>query len=333
MRLLLAALLATPAFLPAPAHAALTQPAGEPCESYITFGDEDWGEATVFTGPYDLIDEDTGLPHTATVTCSFRRGYDHTSPVVDSATSDPGLGVVALPPTTLDLTSVPWWENVGLCTQLDTDAGPLYWYQPYDRNSDGYWSTDPAVRCEDLYETLDLRPQDAPLGPVLSVAQTVLGEADPAFAAAESALCDTEVWVCGHASETGALSIVRVPGAAVLRTAVPYGWTCTDRHSGLPVTQGSLLTVPSPGVTCTTEATVRCDWLEMSAYLAPTTTGRVTATEACGDLVLRRPLVPLQGKVAEQWTGMYGHGSPPLRCEADDDTALEPAYVIACYRF
>jgi len=336
MRPLLAALAAL-AFLPVSAHADLTQPAGRPCGSYMPLTD-DWTyeDVVVHAGPVSLVDEDTGLPHTGTITCTFRHGYDHTGAEIVSVTSEPGTGVVALPPTEV-FAGIEWWEDFSLCTRLDTDSGTLYWYEPWDRNVDPYWSADPTVRCEDLFEPTDLRPQDYPLGPVLSVAQTALGETDPAVAAVDAAVCatepDPEIYACGVPSQTGALSFVRVPGAAVLRTAAPYGWDCVDRHSGLPVTAGSLLTVPNPGVSCVPDAPVTCGWLELSAYLLPANTGRVTVTEACGDLVLTRVLAPLQGRVAEQWTGMYGTGAPPLRCEADDDTLVEPAYVVACYRF
>lgn len=336
MRLLLAAL-ATLATLAIPAHADLTQPTGQPCGTYMRLSD-DWTyeDVLVYAGPISLVDEDTGLPHTGTVTCTFRHTYSHTGAEIVSVTSEPGTGVVTLPPTEVFAELSPW-DPISLCTRLDTDGGTLYWYEPYDRNTDGYWSTDPTLRCEDLFEHTDLRPQDPPLGPALTAALTVLGETDPAVGAADAAVCATEpdptLYACGLPSGTGALSFVRVPGAAVLRTAAPYGWACTDRHTGLPVTAGSLLTVPNPGVSCVPDVPVTCGWLELSAYLLPANTGRVTVTEACGDLVLTRVLAPLQGKVAEQWSGMYGRGGPPLRCEAEDDTLVEPAYVVACYRF
>lgn len=345
MRLPLAAVAAVVvAFLPVPqAHAALTQPQGPPCQMESV---NPWtGSIVLSAGPLSVVDEDTGLPHTGTVTCAFVAGYDHTEPVIASATSAPSTGVVVLPPTVVEAT-LPEWEAFGLCTRLDYDGGTLYWYEPWDRNEDGQWSTDPAVRCEDLYEFADLRPQDPPLGPVLTAALTALGEADPAVGAADRAACSTpevrdalgDLYGCGYASTTGALSFVRVPGGALLRTPAPYGWTCTDVHSGLDVTAGSSLVVPDPGVSCVPQSgyAASCDWLELSAALAPSTTGRVRVTHSCGANEVTRVLTPLQARVVELWSGAYVHGgveTPLRRCVAAEDTALEPTYVVVCNQF
>jgi hypothetical protein len=345
MRLSLAALAVLGTFLVPPAHAALTQPQGSPCAEASE--DPSAGPFVLRAGPLSLVDEDTGLPHTGTVTCSYVAGYDHTKPVIASVTSDPSTGVVTLPPTLVEAT-LPMFEPTGLCTRLDYDGGTLYWYEPWDRNEDGHWSTDPKVRCEDRYEITDLRLQDQPYGSVVAAAATGLGEADPAVEVASTAVCaipdvlEAGLYPCGAASWTGTLSFVRVPGRALLRTLTPYGWSCTDVHSGLVVNQGSSLVVPDPGVSCVPLPgySATCDWLELSAYLAPTTTGRVTVTHSCGTNEVTRVLAPLQGRVVEQWSGAYvhrgvgePHGTPPRVCSASEDTALEPSYVVVCNQF
>ncbi len=341
MRLVLAAFAAV-AFLPVPhAHAALTQPQGKPCDMASV---DPWsGPFVLLAGPLSLVDEDTGQPHTGTVTCSFVEGYVHTGQVIASVTSAPSTGVVTLPPTSLEAT-LPF-DPHALCTRLDYDGGTLYWYEPRDRNEDGHWSTDPTVRCEDLFETTDLRPQDAPLGPVLTAALTVLGEVDPAVGVVDAAICSTpevhdmveDLYGCGYASGTGALSFVRVPGGALLRTPAPYGWACTDVHTGAAVTAGSILATPDPGVSCTPLPgyAATCDWLELSAAMVPATTGRVTVTHSCGANEVTRVLAPLQARVVEAWSGAYAGagetpGTPPRRCVTDEDTALEPSYVVVC---
>ena len=345
MRIPLAALAASVALsglVAAPARAAVTQPSGRPCQS-STLTRNGTETYVVSAGPLLLTDEDDpSAIHTGTVTCSVvatsdTNGADHTAVAWFTATGPVGTGVAALPPTVA--TRPETFDYLNVCTRLDVDGTTLYWHDPVDRNSDGWWTASPAARCDRYYETQDMRPQDPPLGPALSAALVAAGEADEAVGAFDAVACSQplvadaidEVWWCGSPSQMSSVSFLRVPGAAVLRTAPPYGWTCTDVHTGLPVTRGSALALPDPGVSCTPSSPVTCSWLELSAALAPTTTGRVLVTNACAGLGVTRTLTAAQARVAEVASGSYGSGATPLRCAATEQThPAEPAYVVLC---
>jgi hypothetical protein len=262
-----------------------------------------------------LADEDDpAVVHTGALTCSLNFGPDHTAAVWGSATGPGAAGVATLPPTLVDTEPVSIFTmDIYLCARLDYDGGTLYWNEPYDRNSDGWWTTNPLARCDSIWETADLRAQDEPQGTALSAAFQALGEAD---------------------AGTPLVSFARVAGQGAVVRAVPSGWTCTDVHTGTAVTRGSALTTPDPGVTCAAPAsyTAGCSWMDLSAYLVPVTLGRVTVTESCGGVDLTRVLTAAQARVAEQWSGGYGGAHPPLRCTADEDTTgvTEPAYVVTC---
>ena len=349
----LAAALLFAALPVAPARAALTQPTGTPCEldlttmrSYV----DDYEDPEFSGGPVVLTDEDDPtVVHTGTLTCSlvFGNATDHTAPVYASATSDAATRVVVLPPTTVDTEPIGWGEPLSLCTRVDFDGGTLYWNDPHDRNTDGWWSPSPLATCNRLYETLDLRPQDPPLGPPLTLASNVLGEADVAVGPAQEAQCaapvvrDLEIEgerQCDYPPLQAAyIAFARTAASGALVRATPYGWACTDVHTGDPVTRGSALTTPDPGVACAPPPSFddACRWMELSAYLVPATLGRVTVTETCGAKDITRVLTPAQGRVVEQWSGAggayYGTGLP-LRCAADEDTvgAAEPSYAVNC---
>ena len=336
----LAASVALSGLVAAPARAAVTQPSGRPCQSstLIRNGTETY---VVSAGPLLLADEDDpSVVHTGTVTCSIVKtdgiNADHTDVPAFTVTGPVGTGAVALPPTVATVPDTLDYKNV--CTRVDVDGTTLYWHDPIDRNVDGWWTTSPTARCQSNWRTSDLRPQDPPLGEALAAAFTAAGEADAVVGAFDAVACAQplvadaidDVWWCGSPSSMSSVSFVRVPGAAVLRSAPPYGWTCTDVHTGLPVTRGSALALPDPGVSCTPSSPVTCTWLELSAALAPTTTGRVHVTNACGALAVTRTLTAAQGRVAEVWSGSYGRAVAPLRCSAAEDTPAEPAYVVVC---
>lgn len=323
--------------LATPAAAELTAPTGSLC-GFAGVGDMAEFEA----GPLSLVDEDDpAVPHTATITCSIQAtGFAHSEPDWLTVTSVPGTGVAYLPPTLVPTPEPwPWWYTY--CTRLDVVGEPtLYWHQPSDRNSDGWWTTDPNARCEDNLDTLDIRSEDPPQGYVYSALATVGGELDTAVDVVEPVICAepaldpvTDVaWQCGVPATSSAVSFVRTPAATVLRT-MPFGWTCTDAHTGLGVTRGSSLTVPDPGVSCTPPAgyDVWCGWAEVSGYLAPATLGRVDVTVACDTHGVTRRLAAAQARLVEQWSGAYA-GRPPLRCTAREDTTgpVEPSYVVFC---
>lgn len=329
-----AALLATS--FAAPARADLTQPTGSLCE-WVGIDD-----SVVFTaGPLTLTDEDGAAVHVASVTCSIQEGPTHAAPDWVSATGTPTPSVAVLPPTAVPRPG-PWPWFFSYCTQIDVVGGPtLYWHDPDDRNMVGWWTTDPAARCASSTETADLRQSDPPGRYVWSSLSTAFGEAEPAAAAVEEVACPEPalgpvldlVWACGVPSQMTSVSFVRVPGAAVVRNAPPFGWACTDVHSGLPVTRGSLLTTPDPGLSCVPapDRDAYCVWVQVSGVLVPATLGRVSVTNACGSSSVTRQLTPAQGAVAEVWSGSYyGGGRPPWRCTADEDTTVEPAYVVLC---
>jgi hypothetical protein len=325
-----AAALALSALGAAPAHAAVLQPAGRICgfQSNSLSGSESW--TVVFdAGPLQLVDEDDpAVVHTGTVTCSIvTTAGNPTGTVWASATSAPGTGYAALPPTPVEVAGeFPW--NYWICTRVDVDGRPLYWHDT-NRDSDGWWDASPTAPCVNTSETLDLRPEDQPQRTALTALVVAEGELD-------AALGVVGPYVCGSAldcepSYDSSISFARAPGHAVLRGA-PYGWLCTDVHSGVPVGTGSALVTPDPGVSCVPPAGYvrHCEWMQVSGYLAPATLGRVAVTSACGSVSVTRWLTPVEGDVAEQWSGQYGFGSPPWRCVADDDTTVEPVYVLAC---
>lgn len=331
MRALLAALVAATA-LAVPAHADVTQPGllpqyGQPCLLDHLLDDD----VVLSAPPLRIVDEDDpSVVRTATVSCGLHAGYDHSAPVLVSATGPASAGVVALPPTPA---TVPWRDDpVGLCARVDVAGqGSLYWHEPTDRNADGHWTTDPHARCDSLWETSDLRLQDGPLGIAFATAFTVLGEVPEA----SRALCDAEL-VCSEEdpglTTFGTVSFLRTTGGAVVRR-VPDGWGCVDVHTGTPVVAGGPLTTPDPGIECGTQA---CSWQELSAYLVPTTLGRVSVTQACGAKSNTRVLTAAQGRVVEHWSGTYqenGEAQPAVgtfRCGAVEDTPAEPSYVVSC---
>jgi hypothetical protein len=348
MRLPLAALAAiavlSSAFT-APARAAVTQPDGDIC-SFVMFQSADQWTWVVHAGPIRVLDEDDpATVHTAAVTCALidiADGDDYTTAAVASVTGDPAPAVAVLPPTAVTFAGS-WEDTYRVCTSLRIDGSQtLYWDDHPDRNVDGRWSSSPTATCANTVETQELRPQDPPMRQILSAGVTAAGEADPVVAVAEDVICTNPpveealdpVWACGVPSTSSTISIVRTPVGALLRS-MPAVWSCTDVHTGLPVTRGSSLAVPDPGVSCAPPAAhpVRCDWVQVSGYLAPTTLGRVHVTSACSTLSVTRPLIAAQGRLVEQWSGNYAWaGAPtPWRCTVDEDThPAEPAYVTIC---
>lgn len=344
MRFRLAALAASLAFSglgAAPARAAVTQPTGEQC-NFNGFSQTGSGVWTIVfrAGPLLVADEDdpaTSGP--ATVTCTIRTANSHTAPVHSGVTSIPSYGVAALPPTTVTVPGeLP--EDAHLCTQVDVGGRTLYWRWPGDRNADGWWTDDPATPCDEGARTLELRSSDPPMRYVLSGYAMALGEGDVAVEAFEGTACADpgvrdavrDVWWCGYPASSGIVSFARVPGVGAVVRETPFGWTCTDVRSGLPVDRGSLLTTPDPGVSCVPAAPfhVQCEWVQVSGYLAPATLGRVGLTATCGQSVTRW-LIPAQARLAEQWSGFYYGGPPPLRCTADEQThPVDAAYVATC---
>ena len=334
--------------LAAPANASVTQPSGRRCQADLL----DWTETAltylVSAGPILLTDEDDpSVVHTGTVTCSVAVGsaVDHSSPAWFSATGPVSTGVATLSPAVATWTGNPWATQY-VCTRVDVAGTTLYWGDTGDRNAEGRWSTSPAGACDATSETAELRPQDGPYGEVYSAGLVAVGEAQEAIDAFDSAACSqpvvadaiSEDWQCGAPSAIGSVSFARAPGAAVLRT-VPYGWTCTDVHTAATVGRGSLLTVPDPGVSCAPDPgfTVQCDWLEVTAALAPATLGRVHVTEECGALGQTRTFTVGQARLAEFASGRYaeyapsGLEPPPLRCVTEEDThPADPAYTVVC---
>ena len=323
MRTLIAALLAAPALvIPAPASADVTQPNGHGCDFLSADSDQ---ELHVWAEPLTVVDEDDATLTAASITCALHAGGDHTTAVVDAATGPVTNGAVALAPTVLRAPG--YYYDYYWCMRVDHAGGTLYWHEPRDRNADGWWTTDPHARCDDFWETSDLRLQDEPLGTPLTTAFTVLGETD-----AENALCETDLVGCEDPGLTsfGTVSFARTPAGAVVRR-VPEGWGCTDAATGLPVTAGSSLTTPDPAVDCAGQT---CKWQELSAYLVPTTLGRVTVTQTCGYASVTRVLSAAQARLVEQWSGRYYENNDPvatgLRCGAVEDTPAEPSYVVSC---
>lgn len=334
--------------LAAPADASVTQPSGSLCQADLLEWTETAATFLVSAGPILLTDEDDpSVVHPGTVTCSVsvEPAADHTAPAWFSATGPVSTVAATLSPTVATWTGDPWASH-HVCTRVDVAGTTLYWGDSGDRNARGRWSTSPAVECDRSYETADLRPQDFPHGDVLSAALIAAGEAQEAVAAFDTVACTEpavadeikDLWYCGAPSAIGSVSFARAPGAAVLRT-VPYGWTCTDVHTAATVTRGSLLTVPDPGVSCVPGPgyTVRCDWLEVTAALAPATLGRVHVTEECGALGQTRTFTAGQARLAEVASGRYGRYTltglqpPPLRCVTGEDThPAEPAYTVVC---
>ena len=331
----------------APARATLTQPAGALCNldlTHLTLTPDLVYEDPEFSGgPVLLTDEDDPtVVHTGTLTCSlvFGSARDHTGPVYASVTSEPSSRVVALQPTTVDTDPIDWAVQISLCTRVDFDGGTLYWNDPPDRNTDGWWSPSPAAKCNPLGEPTDLRAQDPPWSPPLSVAFQALGEANYAYGPAAEPVCATagvgetvdEYWEC----EQGLVPLVsfaRAAGAGAVVRAVPYAWGCTDVHTGRDVAPGSALATPDPGVSCAGPPSGGwCTWMELSAYLVPAMLGRVTVSETCGADFVTRVLTPVHGRVAEQWSGAMASGAPPFTCTADEDTTgpAEPSYVVTC---
>lgn len=343
MRSLLAAALLAAAALATPAHADVTQPNGRPCSwGYLTAD-----RAYLYGGPVTVADEDDpSAVHTATLTCSLRDGLDHTAPAVHSVTGPASAGAAAVPLTLFDYVL----DGSGqypppLCSRIDYDGGTLYWQDPGDRNEDGWWSTDPTVPCTPSWRTLDLRPQDPPLGYAVAGAMTAAGELGAVVAAAEPVVCSVpevdaaaEGLACGAPVVLSTMSFARVPGAAVVRT-LPAGRTCTDVHTGAVLAVGSVLATPDPGMACDATdpayAGTPCGWQELSAYLAPTTLGRVAVSQGCGTASISRVLATGQGRLVEQWSGHYGGGTGTIRCGATEDTTgpAEPAYVVVCNTF
>lgn len=334
--------------LAAPADAAVTQPSGSPCDYHLSDFSQTSTTFVVSAGPILLTDEDDpSVVHTGTVTCSISDvdGATHASPAWFSATGPASTGAAALPPAVATYVG-DMFARHHICTRVDAGGTTLYWDDPVDRNTEGRWSTSPAARCDSVWETADWRPQSTPEGDVWSAAMIAAGEAQEAVATFDSVACSdptvaSEIsfaWRCGAPSAIGSVSFVRAPGAAVVRT-VPYGWTCTDVHTAATVTRGSTLTVPDPGVSCLPDPghTVQCDWLEVSAALAPTTLGRVHVTEECGTLGVTRTFAAGQARVAELASGRYayydpaGLEPPPLRCVTEEDThPADPAYTAVC---
>jgi hypothetical protein len=327
--------------LAVPARAAVTQPAGLTC-GYDAFADSAGWHVLFRAGPLTLPDEDDpSVVRTGTVTCSLREQPTYGSAAYASATSAPAPGQATLAAAVVDAPTLPDY-GYGLCTSLDVDGTTLYWNDPYDRNVDGWWTTDPNARCDDLTETLDLRiPADQPYRTVFAAANTAAGEAEPAVDAFEHTACAdpsvaaaiADVWECGYPSTMTSVSFVRAAGTAVLR-GEPTGWACTDVHTGLPVTRGSALATPDPGVSCAPPPAygATCYWAQVSGYLVPSTLGRVAVTSRCGAATVTRWLVPAQGRLVEQWSGAY-YGTPPLYCGAAEDTTGEPAYTVSCNVF
>ena len=339
---LAATILLSPVFA-APARAAVTQPSGDLCSYEAVESGGQW-HLVFSAGPLSLVDEDDPtVVHTGTVTCSIQgeNAADHTGSDWVSVTSDPATGQAVLPPTAV---SAPPGESPlvsHLCTRVDVDGEALYWHDPSDRNVDGWWSTSPSALCEQSWQTMDLRAEDRPGRYVWSAAVAALGEADVATPVAESAVCDDatarealgDVWRCGYPSASSTISIARLSAGGALVRSVPLLWACSDVHTGLPVTHGSALTTPDPGVACAPPAAhpVYCDWVQVSGYLAPTTLGRVAVTNSCGGISVTRQLTPAQGRLVEQWSGdYYGGQAQPWRCATDEDTTFQPAYLVVC---
>lgn len=322
--------------LPVPAaDAALTAPNGVLC-GYSEVG----GGVEFDAGPISLVDEDDPtVVHTATITCSIQASGDqHADPDWLSVTSSPGTGVAVLPPTLVPVPGPFPWEYWS-CTRLDVAGGPtLYWHEPYDRNHDGWWTTDPFARCDSSLETLDGRPEDPPGAYLWTSLATASGEADLAVEVVEPVICSEPslapvadaAWACGAPSRTSSVSFVRTALGAAMR-GLPFGWACTDVHTGLAVTRGSTLATPDPGVSCVPPPGygVYCGWIQVSGYLAPTVLGRVDVTAACQGGSVTRRLAPAQGRVVEQWSNGRA-GLPPLRCSAAEDASAEPAYAVFC---
>lgn len=327
MRPLLAAVVAATALLsplPTPAHAAVTDPTGPLC-GFVGFD----GNVVFDAGPLNLADEDDPTSvHTGTVTCSITEGYAHSDPDWLSVTGAPGTGHAVLPPAPVPAPSeFPW--NYRLCTELDVDGTTLYWHGAPGRNADGWWTADPGAPCEGNASTTDLRPtEDQPGGTVYSAAATAFGEVDTVACA---------VSCTGEASTMSSVSIARLPGVGALLRTAPYGWSCTDVHTGLAVVPGASLAVPDPGVACAPPVAPGsyCDRVEVSGVLLPAALGRVVVTDACGSLTVSRRLTPVQGTFAQPWSKNFGAANWPLRCTVDEDLAspADPAYAVSCAAF
>jgi hypothetical protein len=119
-------------------------------------------EDTLYAGPVTLVD-DTAGPVTATIVCTVRDGGSHAAPALASAESDPGTGVVALPPTTVSYLDLGY---TAICTELRIVGGPTLYYDAGSRA----WTTDPATLCEPSLDVIGPDPYlpDAVLCPLLT---------------------------------------------------------------------------------------------------------------------------------------------------------------------
>jgi hypothetical protein len=142
MRVLAAATLAATLLPSGPAAAQPLPPEGSRC-AVVERAEPGGGYTATFrAGPLVVADDDPGAnPVRATVTCWVAR-YDHDKAPLASATSAPMDGVVVLPPTTVPVTGS--WSDVHyLCTRVDIENGPTYYWDQMD----AWWSTSPHGYC------------------------------------------------------------------------------------------------------------------------------------------------------------------------------------------
>lgn len=331
LRYVLAALLPLCAAVPVPARAEVADPWENGC-GWTRDGTLNYFDG----GPISVVDEDDpSVVRTATITCSVTALGRHSDPPVASVTSEPQEGVVHLPPSVVVVPED--FEPNAVCTRLDVSDGNT-WYLTQDHRVYQRWTRDPDAWCHALNH-----PSDDHLGDdVRGAAAAFGGEAyDLAVAAADPALCAAEPlateWGCGTASTyTGFkhVSIVRAADAGALLRTVPWGFTCTDVHTGLVVGPGSPLATPDPGVSCAAPYQgYACSYLDAYGVLAPTVLGRVAVTASCGSASVLQRLTPTQGSVLVLPVTHDGGGAPPFRCTVDEDVvtvAADPAYSVWC---
>lgn len=199
-----AAVVATAALTATPATATPPSDTGRLCgfsslvNPFDPSGRRQVGE--VEAGP--IVVADGADPRAGRVTCTITSGWNHTGPVLVSASSVTTPGVVALTPTPVEYELDEWAFPV-VCTRVDITGGGTYYWD----DEASQWSTDPFVACEswccdpppgDLFDTVDevfIDHVDPVLCPVFAEHAGTVGPVT-IQPDGDVSIADSEFWLC-----------------------------------------------------------------------------------------------------------------------------------------
>jgi hypothetical protein len=311
-RLVIAGITAATLSALVPAAHAQPSPQGQTCSvGAVRDPQVEWSyTGTLSGGPVDLGDDaDPTAGYTGHLVCTIQTGANdrHAESEAASISGPTGTRTVFASGTVTFEAGAD--EDVYVCTEAVIDGGPLLYFDAATRT----WTTDASASC-DLVILVD-----TPLGGVLPpVNPPPVNPPNPGNPLSQAR---GHVTIHRFPATTGGIAGARLWVAPVAQNGA--AWACTDVHTGLAVAQGSMLTTPHPGVSCTPPAqyTQLCSRVDAGGYHADAGSGTVRITSACTNLSTSATV-----KVPESWPGysttVTGTGATPWSCTVQETLAV-----------